>query len=109
MNLPRPSVRSGYEDWWSQMRCTRWYAVMMLAGIAVFAPTVASASIPPGVQCAGTMCWNDTDEPLQVTGSVVCPGVGPFTEVQATVPPHGSTMMPGAACPNGEQPVGINY
>ncbi|MEC3955949.1 hypothetical protein VMT65_23140 [Nocardia sp. CDC153] len=55
------------------------------------------------------MCWNDTDEPLQVTGSVVCPGVGPFTEVQATVPPHGSTMMPGAACPNGEQLVGINY
>ncbi|MCP9625270.1 hypothetical protein FOH10_17785 [Nocardia otitidiscaviarum] len=68
----------------------------------------ANAGIPAGVYCAGTFCYNTTDQPQTVTGTEVCPN-GPQYAVSGLIPPHGAGAVGAFACPNGVQPQGILY
>ncbi|MVU81173.1 hypothetical protein GPX89_28500 [Nocardia sp. ET3-3] len=78
-----------------------------LGGAAAAMAAPASAAIPPGVSCAGPACFNSTDEPQTVFGTEICQS-GPQYAVSVVVPPNGSAVLPGYACPNG-QPAGLVY
>ncbi|MFF0488266.1 hypothetical protein ACWDSJ_00185 [Nocardia sp. NPDC003482] len=76
-------------------------------GIALAAAAApASATLPEGVYCAGTLCVNSTSTPQTVTGVAVCPTAQ--LPVSWLVEPMSAASL-GMVCPTGVAPQAVQF
>ncbi|BCK55419.1 hypothetical protein [Nocardia wallacei] len=69
-----------------------------IAGVGAAAGGPAAASIPEGVYCAQSVCYNSTPQTQTVTGTVVCPWIE--MPVSWAIPPQSAAAVD-AGCPDG--------